>query len=417
MGPLFFRGVALPTIRSGGGKADSSAKKSENPDSRGGVPRRAKCSTLCALSSQRAAFAAFRAARTLFRAAALSARGFRKGAFVLIDSLTFSLERSGCLDAFWGRLDAGEDAALGVAGSARPFLVAARFAHRPQPTLAVVAGEDAAAAFARSLAAYLGEERVLRFPERSDFPFSPKPNDPSQVARRMEAAHALASGRQAVVVASARSLLRALPPAGAGAFLPVALEAGRELADMPSSATSSARSRSAATSTPGSSTAPARSPCAAAPWTCSPATSPIRCAWTSSATSWRRSAASCPRPGRPSPRFPARASIRSWSSPARSRVWRGRARSSSVPPRRTPRCARCSRRWRGVCASTAPTRFCPTCTTPPPRSATTRPPTRLPRSSSRGRFSTTWRTPMTTCSAARRGRASPRRACTRSPRT
>ena len=156
---------------------------------------------------------------------------------MLIDSLTFSLERSGCLDAFWGRLDAGEDAALGVAGSARPFLVAARFAHRPQPTLAVVAGEDAAAAFARSLAAYLGEERVLRFPERSDFPFSPKPSDPSQVARRMEAAHALASGRQAVVVASARSLLRALPPAGAGAFLPVALEAGRELADMPGAQT------------------------------------------------------------------------------------------------------------------------------------------------------------------------------------
>ena len=152
---------------------------------------------------------------------------------MLIDSLTFTLEKSGCLDAFWGKLDAGEDGTLGVASSARPFLVAARFAHKPQPTLVVVAGEDAAVAFSRSLAAYLGDERVMRFPERSDFPFVPKPSDPAQVARRMEAVHALASGRSVVVVASARALLRALPPVGSDVHVPVALEAGHELADMP----------------------------------------------------------------------------------------------------------------------------------------------------------------------------------------
>ncbi|WP_270298529.1 hypothetical protein, partial [Eggerthella sinensis] len=56
---------------------------------------------------------------------------------MLIDSLTFTLEKSGCLDAFWGKLDAGEDGTLGVASSARPFLVAARFAYKPQPTLVV----------------------------------------------------------------------------------------------------------------------------------------------------------------------------------------------------------------------------------------------------------------------------------------
>ena len=76
--------------------------------------------------------------------------------------------------AFWGKLDAGEDGTLGVASSARPFLVAARFAHKPQTTLVVVAGEDAAIAFARQVAAYVGEERVLRFPERTDHPFAPK---------------------------------------------------------------------------------------------------------------------------------------------------------------------------------------------------------------------------------------------------
>ena len=114
---------------------------------------------------------------------------------MLIDSLAFTLEKSGCLDTFWGKLDAGEDATLGVAASARPFLVAARFAHAPQPTLVVVAGEDAAVAFARNVAAYVGEERVLRFPERADYPFDPKPADRRVIAQRMEAAWALKSGR------------------------------------------------------------------------------------------------------------------------------------------------------------------------------------------------------------------------------
>ena len=37
---------------------------------------------------------------------------------MLIDSLTFTLEKSGCLDAFWGKLDEGLDGTLGVASSA-----------------------------------------------------------------------------------------------------------------------------------------------------------------------------------------------------------------------------------------------------------------------------------------------------------
>ena len=151
---------------------------------------------------------------------------------MLIDSLAFTLEKSGCLDTFWGKLDAGEDATLGVAASARPFLVAARFAASPQPTLVVVAGEDAAVAFARNVAAYVGEERVLRFPERADVPFDPKPADRRVIAQRMEAAWALKSGREVVVVASARALLRLLPPVEANAARPIALTAGEELEDM-----------------------------------------------------------------------------------------------------------------------------------------------------------------------------------------
>ncbi|WP_241156524.1 MULTISPECIES: transcription-repair coupling factor [unclassified Adlercreutzia] len=151
---------------------------------------------------------------------------------MLIDSLTFALEKAGCLDAFWGKLDAGEDSTLGVASSARPFLVAARFAHAPQPTLVVVAGEEASIAFARNVAAYLGEEHVLRFPDRTDYPFAPKPANARVVAQRMEAAHALRTRRACVVVASARSLVRCLAPADAGVEMPVALQVGCELRDM-----------------------------------------------------------------------------------------------------------------------------------------------------------------------------------------
>ena len=152
---------------------------------------------------------------------------------MLIDSLTFALERSGCLETFWGKLDEGADSALGVANSARPFLTSARFAHRPQTTLVVIAGEEAAIAFAQQVAAYLGEERVMRFPERTDNVFVAKPSDPSCVAKRMAAAHALAEGRDVVVVASARALLRTLAPVREEVFLPISLTAGSELSDMP----------------------------------------------------------------------------------------------------------------------------------------------------------------------------------------
>ena len=103
---------------------------------------------------------------------------------MLIESLTYALEYSEALETFWGKLDAGEDATLGVASSARPFMVAARYAHHPQCTLVIVAGEDAAVAFARNVSAYLGDERVFRFEERADLPFDGKPSSPRSRKRR-----------------------------------------------------------------------------------------------------------------------------------------------------------------------------------------------------------------------------------------
>ena len=85
---------------------------------------------------------------------------------------------------------------------------------------------------------FRAERRRLRrrgsraaFPERRDQPFAPKHPDARVVAQRMEAAHALASGRNVVVVASARSLVRLLPPAEANAQAPLSFHEGDDLAD------------------------------------------------------------------------------------------------------------------------------------------------------------------------------------------
>lgn len=140
---------------------------------------------------------------------------------MLIDALTRALRESEALSAVYSKLDAGSDAALGIASSARAFAVAARFADTPQPMLVVVPGEDAASNFARSLASYVGDETVLHFPARSDYPFAPKRPDAREVARRTAAGWALQRGEEKIVVASGAALIRALPPHEERVFAPV----------------------------------------------------------------------------------------------------------------------------------------------------------------------------------------------------
>lgn len=152
---------------------------------------------------------------------------------MLIDALCNRLDKSGCLDGFWDVLDAGADASIGCPMSARAFLVAARFAHAPQCTLVVVAGDDCTLAFARQLSAYLGSENVLQFPARDDLPHSKRRPNIMSVTKRMQAAWALQQNKCVVVVASARALLRKLPPPDACAASPLVLCAGKELAQMP----------------------------------------------------------------------------------------------------------------------------------------------------------------------------------------
>lgn len=153
---------------------------------------------------------------------------------MLIDILSASLAKSGALDDAWAKLDSGQDATVGVASSARPFLVAARFAADPRATLVVAAGEEAADTFARTVGAFVGEERVLRLPDYEGNPFSlDAPPQPRLHGRRLEALWSLQQGKPAVVVASARALLRRIAPAKEEVARPLVLVAGSDLSEEP----------------------------------------------------------------------------------------------------------------------------------------------------------------------------------------
>ena len=110
-------------------------------------------------------------------------------------------------------LDAGKDATLAVSKSGRVLMLAAQFARRPRSVVYIVSGEEAADRAARALAAYVGLEHVARFPERTDYPWQDKQPDDAIVAARCAALGRIARGEACIMVASARALLRCVPPA------------------------------------------------------------------------------------------------------------------------------------------------------------------------------------------------------------
>ncbi len=126
-------------------------------------------------------------------------------------------------------LGAGDDATLAVAQSARPLMLAAIWADDPRPCLFVVSGEEAADRAARALAAWLGQDVVCRYPERRDYPWSEKAPEDSVVGARCRAVARLAEGERCIVVASARSLLRRVPPAGSGYWASSTFSVGDEV--------------------------------------------------------------------------------------------------------------------------------------------------------------------------------------------
>lgn len=123
----------------------------------------------------------------------------------------------------------GEDASIGVAQSARPLLVAALWANDPRPCLVVAPGEEAADRAAEALAAWLGQGVVIRYRDRTDWPWSTTAANDSVVGSRCAAMEALATGEPCMVVASARALLRRVPPVGSGYYCGSTFAVGDEV--------------------------------------------------------------------------------------------------------------------------------------------------------------------------------------------
>ncbi len=127
------------------------------------------------------------------------------------------------------KLAGGDDVTLAAPGLIRPALTAAVAAGRERPVLVAVPGADAAERFARQLGTYIEHERVLLFAERSDAPWDRTAPDLESVGARARALHSLDKNRPVVVVASGRSLLRALPPQGSHVYEPLSLAVGATL--------------------------------------------------------------------------------------------------------------------------------------------------------------------------------------------
>lgn len=148
---------------------------------------------------------------------------------MFIDRVSRQLLKAPDLAPLLEEMDQGHDATLAVAQSARPLVVASLWARDPRPTLVVVPGEESADRTARALAAWLGAPQVLRYPDRHDWPWADKPADDGVVGARVRAMGALASGEPRLVVASARSLLRRVPPVGSGYWASSTFAVGDEV--------------------------------------------------------------------------------------------------------------------------------------------------------------------------------------------
>ena len=145
---------------------------------------------------------------------------------MLIDRLAASLAAAKPYATITGLLGEGSDATLAAPGLIRPAIVAALHSQEPRPTLVIVAGEENAERFWRQTAAFLGQSRVLHYPERRDYPWSGTAPDLEQIGARARALYALEKNRPVIVVASARALLRAVPPHGSQVFDPLTLATG-----------------------------------------------------------------------------------------------------------------------------------------------------------------------------------------------
>ena len=148
---------------------------------------------------------------------------------MLIHRIAAQLYTADALQTIEAALADGQDATLAVSQSGRTLMLAAQFARTPRPMVYIVSGEEAADRAARSLAAYLGLERVARFPERTDYPWKDTQPDDAVVAARCAAIGRIANGEACIMVASARALLRCVPPRESRYWASTTFTVGEEL--------------------------------------------------------------------------------------------------------------------------------------------------------------------------------------------
>ena len=148
---------------------------------------------------------------------------------MLIHRIAAQLYTADALQTIEAALADGQDATLAVSQSGRTLMLAAQFARTPRPMVYIVSGEEAADRAARSLAAYLGLERVARFPERTDYPWKDTRPDDAVVAARCAAIGRIANGEACIMVASARALLRCVPPRESRYWASTTFTVGEEL--------------------------------------------------------------------------------------------------------------------------------------------------------------------------------------------
>ncbi len=149
---------------------------------------------------------------------------------MLIQRIAANLADSPEFSKLTALLDRGDDASAAVPGVFRAPALAALYARSPRPMLVIVSGEEASDRMFRQIASYLGRDAVLHLPERRDLPWTDDVVDPAVVGTRAQALNALDKGKPVVVVASARALLRTVPPQGSRVFDPLVFEVGQELA-------------------------------------------------------------------------------------------------------------------------------------------------------------------------------------------
>ncbi len=151
---------------------------------------------------------------------------------MLIDRLQHLFFSAEPLRPVCHKLEAGEDASLGIVASLRPFVIASLFARDPRPIFVVVSGNEAAERFANAVAAYIGRKNVCVFPERLDMPWQDARPDHKVVGARTRAIGLLSLGRPVVIVASARSMLRKIAPASGKVFAPLTITRDGGAVDM-----------------------------------------------------------------------------------------------------------------------------------------------------------------------------------------